>query len=595
MSRVGIQELHKLLDKALPVPMSEVTSETMKRLDARCWEPGLTSQEFRRRYLDACVLKRWQGESETISAADRKAAAYEKLLDSEIRCTETNRLFIGPESLSWSNARIPTHLIGVYKRARRILERLLGRFDWEEFPTCVDFTPGATTEFPRRSSKVSNKWQGGSHITRKAQPYGEAFRRWSQCPSMDLDSEVRRVRGDWPEFQAVEENAVFTVPKRFDTDRTAAKGTTWNNALQKGVGTMVRRRLQRCRDKLLLPDAQVYHGILAKLGSKTGCLVTGDLVGASDSVTVGHVLTFFPEDWCRPMLDVREEYGLMPPDASQQLVRWEKYGSMGNGSTFEVETALFYAIVKACCSSTSLVSVYGDDLIYPQEYHDAVVEAMSFCGFEFNREKTFSGSHPFRESCGAYFHNGVDVKPFYIEKPPRSIGEVIRLHNDVVVWHRSAEPDGPWAAVVEKCRALVPKRFWGPLGVTGTLWCEWDEATPRYRPGFQSWKILAVLQVVESIEDDAYLGRYLSSLWKGKAHDTGQLETVRARQRSRDRGLLTGYPLIDYVYGPDSDGGYTSRVTDRFRCVSVYVDRARWVRLSAQNIELMSRAYFERT
>lgn len=586
VSRNGLRLLHEKLEAALPVRTSGVTTEAMRNLDLQCWEPGLTTPEFRQRYLDACVLKRWQGGSKE-DADSRDEAAYAKLLDSEKRCRETNKLFTGPESLDWSNARIPLHLQKVYKRARRIIAQILGQFDWEEFPTCVDFSSGATTEFPRRSSKVSNKWQHGSHITRRAMPYGEAFRRWSKAPSMDLNNDTRGVRQDWPAFQAWECNDVFTVPKKFDTNRTAAKGTTWNTALQKGVGTMVRRRCQRWVEPLLTPDAQVYHGLLARLGSGTSCLVTGDLVGASDSVTVGHVATFYPDSWQEPLLDLREEYGIMP-DGS--IVRWEKIGSMGNGYTFEVETVLFYGLVKACCSRDSVVSVYGDDLIYPQQYHELVTEVMAFAGFEFNREKTFSGRHPFRESCGSYFHSGTDVKPFYIEKLPQTLGDVINLHNDVVMWHRSASPDGPWGDVIKQCRALVHSRYWGPLGVSGTLWSEWDEAQPKYQPGIRAWTVLALRAEVIQEEDDALIGRYLSYLWKGTAQ---ALNVYSPDHRERDRGALTGYPLTDYL-DRGSEHGYTSKVGTRLVCSKRHVDRVRWVQLTAHNIEQTARALYER-
>lgn len=588
IARVKLQELHRTIDCALPIAVDQITTENLKRLDDACWEPGLTTGQFRERYRDAMVLKRWQGGSSD-DAESRRQSAYAKLLESEVRCRETNRNFYGPEALDWSNARIPLHLLKVYNRARRIIGRLLGQFDWELFPSCVDFSPGATTEFPRRSSKVSNKWQSGSHITPRATPYGKAFRTWCKAPPMDFES--TGALHAWPEFRPIECNTVFTVPKRFDTDRTAAKGTTWNTALQKGVGSMVRSRCQRWSDPLLRPDAQVLHGLMAKLGSRTGLFVTGDLSGASDSVTTGHVSTFFPESWSKVMLDLREEYGQMP-DGS--IVRWEKVGSMGNGFTFEVETVLFYGLVKACCKSSDFVSVYGDDLIYPETAHELVVEAMSFCGFEFNREKTYSGSHPFRESCGAYYHAGVDVKPYFIENLPATLGSVIQLHNDIVGWHRTAHPDGPWGDVVAKCRELVPKRYWGPLGVAGVLWCEWDEATPRFKPSFQSWALLSVLPVVTNTDDLAFTGRYLSYLWRGFAKASGTT-THAVMSTSAFQGVLTGYPLADYLYPPGGPVGYVSNVENRERCVTQYVDKTRWVQLSARNIELMTRAYYQRT
>lgn len=575
--REALRDLHKALDLALPVPSNKVTVEALKALDAECWIPGLTADEFRTRYLRASVLKRWQGGSRTDKEAQDNIA-LQKLLDSEIRCTETNRIFTGPESLDWSNARIPPHLIVVFKRARCVLDKILGRFDWEEFPHCVEFSSGATTEFPRKSSAVTNKWETGTHITPKALPYGVAFRKWLGLPYPSQDDRS----GQWPEFQVTEHNVVFTVPKNFATNRTACKGTTWNTALQKAVGTMIRTRCQRFAESLLLPSAQEYHGILAKLGSKAKHLNTGDLVGASNGVTVGHCLTFFASDWSNVMMDLREDYGIMPDGTP---VRWEMLSSMGNGYTFEVETAFFYALVKACCGSKSLVSVYGDDLIYPDKYHDLVIEAFAYAGFEFNREKTFGGDHPFRESCGEYYFDGIDVKPFYIEKLPCNVEEIILLHNDIVGWHRGVPDDGPWAEVIRLCRAIVAKKYWGPLGVVGVLWAEWDETTPDYHPRYQAWSVRGVVQELTSTETDQSIGRFLASLWEGNARRV-ELEPQFHELRPTC-GTLTGCPMWDIVRGADSGGegiGYESKPNTKLRWSRRFVDRVQWETLSVSNI-----------
>ena len=111
VSRVGLQELRGVLGQALPLDPDRMTFEALKALDARCWEPGLTTQEFSERYLNACVLKRWQGGSSDELEA-RRQVAYTKLLDSEIRCAESNRNFYGPEAICRTNARNPPTSIG---------------------------------------------------------------------------------------------------------------------------------------------------------------------------------------------------------------------------------------------------------------------------------------------------------------------------------------------------------------------------------------------------------------------------------------------------------------------------------------------------
>jgi len=100
----------------------------------------------------------------------------------------------------------------------------------------------------------------------------------------------------------------------------------------------------------------------------------------------------------------------------------EKFSSMGNGYTFELETLLFAAI-----SSTALqmvggkgvlgddLYVYGDDIIVPSEHSQSVIAALRFCGFTTNADKTFVAG-PFRESCGGDFFCGHPVRGYYMKR-----------------------------------------------------------------------------------------------------------------------------------------------------------------------------------
>lgn len=579
VSEKSLLQVHASLRAALVLQPEMLTKERLAALEAYAFKAG-SAADFRVRYLDAVILKRWQA-SGTEGAERRRETAVAKLLESEIRCKYANMIFTGPEALSWSNTAIPVHLLKVYQKARRIIAQMVGEtVDLNALADCVEFSSGATTEFPRREARPTNKWANSTHVTSLAKPYAEAFRKWCG-PHLSSNGEDQA----WPEFKVIRANEVFTVPKRFDADRTACKGGSWNVALQKGYATSnLRAPARRWFEPLLLPDSQAYHGLLAKLGSVTGSLTTGDLSGASDGVGVGHVRTFFPEAHARVMEDLREPGGLLPDGTT---VSWEKIGSMGNGFTFEAETIFFYAVVKACCKRDELVSVYGDDLIYPTRRHELVTEALSFLGLEFNREKTFTGSSPFRESCGAYYWRGVDVKPFYLESWPRTMLELIQLHNDILVWGRDGMPE-KWHAVLDACRSAINPRFFGPLGVPGCAWVEWDEARPVYHPKKQAFSYECLTQRVKT-DPETEIGGYLLSLEVKNKRERNRCPT--RRDIAWTRGALTGPPLSTYL---QKQGGTFGVPKGMLEVVITrgYVDRVQWRTLSRHNIDVASRDAF---
>jgi hypothetical protein len=185
---------------------------------------------------------------------------------------------------------------------------------------------------------------------------------------------------------------------------------------------------------------------------------------------------------------------------------------MGNGYTFELETLIFYALVRAVCGKEGTVSVYGDDLIYPSRFVGPVRELLAFCGFETNVEKSFSTGN-FRESCGGHYFKGHSVTPFYITQLPTTWSEIIELHNNIVAYHENMPPSGRMLKVARECRKLIPRSFWGPMGHSGVIWSEWDEARPYYVKRYQAYHVKAVSRVVPKQRHEYYLGSYLQQLW----------------------------------------------------------------------------------
>jgi len=132
-----------------------------------------------------------------------------------------------------------------------------------------------------------------------------------------------------------------------------------------------------------------------------------DLKNASDSVARRLVELLLPKRWFEVLNDLRSPTTLI----GNQVVLLEKFSSMGNGFTFELETLVFLAIVLALNPAHKAgknVFVYGDDIICPTRSSSDVIAALSFFGMTVNKEKSFTYGM-FRESCGRDYFNGAQT------------------------------------------------------------------------------------------------------------------------------------------------------------------------------------------
>jgi hypothetical protein len=148
---------------------------------------------------------------------------------------------------------------------------------------------------------------------------------------------------------------------------------------------------------------------------------------------------------------------------------------MGNGFTFELETLLFLALAWV---STELsdetpvfkenLTVFGDDIIVPVKALRLLENALRFCGFEPNPEKTF-GDGPFRESCGGDFFLGEDVRPYFLKEVPVEPQHFIAMANGLRSLDRRYDDpipaDSPFHVPWHLCVGSIPlsiRRCIGP-------------------------------------------------------------------------------------------------------------------------------------
>lgn len=462
-------------------------------------DTSLDVDTFRLEYLKAEYASKYKF---CIPGVDRKQNAINKFLDAELACRSSNSRFTGWDS----RASVP---FPVFMRAKRLIHGLLGEFNIDELPSRCGFSSGASTSLPRRRASLQNKWALSSHVTATALPYAIAFQRYA--------GEVVGNRS----FEVVDGNRVTTVDKNAKTDRVIAIEPDWNMFFQKGVGTMLRSRLQRVG--LLHKDAQASNRRAACEGSETNRLATIDLSAASDSISIALVAALLPPSWVKVLLDFRSPGGWV----DGKVIAYEKISSMGNGYTFELETLLFWALTKAVVGD-SRVWVYGDDIICDSSKSQSVLDVLALAGFQPNPEKTHVDG-PFRESCGGHYLNGRHVTPFYLRRQDLTSLDRVELSNQILVWS-TYDRFAPEDLLSDAWRYLshrIPRKHYGCPPYGGTLWTPWDQARPTYEPSLQSFKIFPLERKQRSCPSNQR-GGLMASLWVDSTYDTHHSEAVAA-------------------------------------------------------------------
>ena len=347
----------------------------------------------------------------------RRAAAVSKWLTCEVRNRDTNvRLLLTDETdfLFLNDRGYPIAAEDVLNKAREFITRLLGdTIPWERLKG--SFSGGASTAVRRGVGTIARKYQEGTDITE------DAIRHFLRLTKSDV----------WAprDFTLSRGNVMFTVPKTSVIDRCAAKEPEYNMYVQKAVGDYIRQRLKRVGIDL---NDQSINQRLAYQGSIDRSLATIDLSSASDSVTTQLVLRVLPEEWYYLLDDIRSKETCI--DGEWHLN--EMFSSMGNGFTFELESMIFWSILRSCSYFTRTsgrISVYGDDLICPTGLCESLLPTLDFLGFKVNSKKTFIEG-PFRESCGKHWFMGEDVTPFYIKNVPKDVSDWILICNSFRRW-----------------------------------------------------------------------------------------------------------------------------------------------------------------
>lgn len=355
----------------------------------------------------------------------REEAARTSFYKAEQQCKASNlRLRLVRHALE--HGFVPEYmdvrLLEFVQRCKKRIRKILGPLP-AELASQARFGPGATFESP--SFKVTDvtlgdKIQNDVSCTEEAIPI---LRHTWEGMAWDRYSDGYRVQSIVP----VRGNRFVTVPKNAKTFRGICVEPGGNVFLQLAVGHHIRQALRRVG--IDLNNGQHRHAQLAREGSMTGSWCTIDLESASDTVSYELVKLLLPNQWFDLLASLRSPF----TRTEKGWVKLEKFSSMGNGYTFELETLIFTAIAAEASEGLPGVDtfVYGDDIIVANHrYHD-VVGALTFFGFTPNKRKSYHTS-AFRESCGGQYFNGVEIRSYKCEKVPVDPPDMFSFHNGLM-------------------------------------------------------------------------------------------------------------------------------------------------------------------
>jgi len=366
-----------------------------------------TGHRFRDDYLVTSYLSKWKGLK---TGLDTEMEALGGFATAEIQCRATNERL-----RSCLRGDFNPRVEPIITLAVRKIGDILGPLNWSKALDECGWGKGATSTLKGEDANLVRKIDpamGQISVTRRALPLlriaMEADPSWAQAI---LKRDVQGPFTLLPNvFDVVRGNRVTTVPKDATKDRTIAAEPTGNIFLQLGIGKLLRKVLKkRCGVDL---DDQRPNQRYARIGSITGEYATLDLKSASDTVSKELVKQLLPFEWFELLNSLRSPEGEVGPG---NWVEYEKFSSMGNGFTFELETLIFFALAVAVAQHLGCrgrVLVYGDDVILPVQADALYREVLLYCGFEVNTKKSHATGH-FRESCGRHYWAGHDITPVY--------------------------------------------------------------------------------------------------------------------------------------------------------------------------------------
>lgn len=390
--------------------------------------------EFFKRAQTKGLLKKYPPDSKA-GSDERRLAAISKFVETLCHLRDFRFDLPDPTLLRTSPKGGLTERDRILIRARSIAQRVLGQLSYDDWFSECKHGPNTTLGVPFNDSGNSRKFLPPWSATENAVGVFEHYLRYDILLSKSLGEsmpDLRQSGGIWKYVDLCQSSRLTTVPKNQETDRTIAIEPTVNMFLQQGLGRVIAEKLQVYG--VDIETQQDVHRKWAFEASLTRKKATIDFSSASDCVGTELLKYLLPPVWFEAVSAVRCDS--VTVEGSQ--IKLPCIATMGNATTFVLETLVFYCLAVASVmkhprsvlpewEDFKSVSVFGDDCIVPSEAAPAFIEACKSVGFIVNEDKSFIDTYePFRESCGADFLSGYNVRPVMLTGPRSSKASCLR-------------------------------------------------------------------------------------------------------------------------------------------------------------------------
>jgi hypothetical protein len=499
-----------------------------------CREPvGCSAKQFAAAALLRSIPKKYQG---NINQVEADKAAFCVFNEMNNRCS------------SWQPQ---TDCLGPFDEIviGEIEKAVWEFFNPEGFPLIdlasiehgVDFGPG-TAPGARDSSYLDKI--GHSNLTASSQIVIDLFDQWVKSSSLRVDTELcRTLLVGRPEV--IDAVKITPVPKTSKISRLVKPEPLLNMFFQKGVQRILEGRLLSYFGIDLASQPEV-NSSLAKLGSIHGCFSTLDLSSASDCLSMNLCEKLIPRSSLLWMKLLRSDKAI----ADGEIVKLHMMATMGNAFCFPLETAIFACIVKGVYAAlglpfhkrgTSYVystdevtgevttvnsvwkqpnwAVFGDDIIVTDDAEDTVVRMLNYYGFILNKDKSYGHLDGcFRESCGADYYFGSNVRGVYV-KTLNTEQDWFILINNLTDW--SAKVGILLPLTLEFCKDQVNRVEVPP----------WENPDSGIRMPLDCVQTRAVFRQARPFKNGAdYQGSYLYKRWVPRDMSDDVSSEVRAEK-----------------------------------------------------------------
>lgn len=353
-----------------------------------------------------------------------------------------------------------------------VISTTLGPFDWSEWR--FRHGPGAVSDvFPvigRKPDKNRYLLRNWSERLETAFPVADVahsnYVAWADETRLDVRGSIE------PSSRLIAVAKTLTKPRLIASEPSEhmwcqqnVRDYMYSRCASTWIGSFVTFRSQEANQAMALQ------------GSRDGSFATIDLSAASDRVSCQVVGNLFRRNLSllQALASTRTQSCIVSDELTIEV---RKYSTMGNATTFPVQTLIFLTVALSCLAErdglrmitphtlskySGLVSIFGDDIIVPEAVAHHVVDLLEALGFKVNTAKSYL-TGPFKESCGVDAFRGHDVTPAYWQGPcdrtPESIASCVEVANN---FYKKFMVNA--SAFIERgCRVRVPYRHVGAGG-----------------------------------------------------------------------------------------------------------------------------------